>query len=179
MGRVVGVTGRARLGGRKFGADGFTEDHGPRCTQARHHSGITHRVAPLVNGAAVFGGEVHGVDDVLDRHRNAVQRARQMASRAVALQVVGLQRHHPVIAVREGMDVGIGRVHKLAQFDGEFLHRLLAAEQMLADLQGRELRNVEGTGAHHCCLKKSGLTTDSSLGSRSISTAWLKNWSGK
>jgi hypothetical protein len=28
-------------------------------------------------------------------------------------------------------------------------------------------------------LKMSGLTTDSSLGSNSISLAWLKNWSGR
>ena len=102
-----------------------------------------------------------------------------MPGHAIPLQVIGLKPHHTVVSVRKSPDGLIRRIHKLPQLDGEFLHRLLPAQQVLTDFKGREICHAFGLIAHHCSLKKSGLTIDSSLGSRSISTAWLKNWSGK
>ena len=102
-----------------------------------------------------------------------------MTGQTLALQVLGLKAHHAVVSVRKSPNGLIRRIHKLTQLDGEFLHRLLPTQQVLTDFKGRDLCHAFGLIAHHCALKKSGLTIDVSLGSRSISTAWLKNWSGK
>ena len=88
-----------------------------------------------MDGAAVLGREIHGVDDVLDTHRHTVQWARQVPRGTVALQVVRLQGHHTVIAVRKGVDGLVSPVHKAPEFGGELWHRFLATEQVLAHFQ--------------------------------------------
>jgi hypothetical protein len=64
-----------------------------------------------------------------------------MAGQSIPLQVVGLKRHHAVVSVRKSPDVLIRGIHELPQFDGEFLHRLLATEQVRANFQSGELRH--------------------------------------
>ena len=132
-----------------------------------------------MNRTAVFSRKIHGVDDVLDTHRHAEQRARQVTRRAVTLQVVSLQSNYSVIAVRKGVDGLVCPIHKTSELGGELQHRFLATQQVLMHFQSGQVGHIFRRLGHQFVLKKSGLTTDSSLGSRSISTDWLKNWSGK
>ena len=179
VGQIVRVACGARLRGGKFGGHGLAENHRTCCAQARHHGGVAHRIAARMDGTAVLGRKIHGVDDVLDTHRHTKQSAGQMARSAVALQVVRLQVHHTVIAVRKSVDGLVCTIHKTPELGDELLHRFLAAEQVLAHLQSGQIGHIFCRLGHQFVLKKSGLTTDSSLGSRSISTDWSKNTSGK
>ena len=77
MSRVVRIARLARRIGGEFRGHGLAHDHRAGAAQQSHHCRIAIRQASGVQHRAILGGHVGGVDDVLDAHRHAVQRARR------------------------------------------------------------------------------------------------------
>ncbi len=95
-GRPVGELGRHRL----------AEEHGARRAQALDADRVLFRAVPGVDGRAVGGRHVRGVDDVLEPERDAVQaalRRHRIAPRRHR------QRRRPV-DVLPGADRGLARL---------------------------------------------------------------------
>ena len=103
--RVVRIGGFARREIGELGRDGLAEGYAAGAPDHRHAGGIGTRPVALVDGRAVGGRHVGGVDDVLDADGHAVQRAARRF--AVARPRLG---HRPVaIEIGPGADLALAR----------------------------------------------------------------------
>ena len=78
---------------------------------------------PAASGGAELGRIVRGVDDVLDRDRNAVQRAERVAQRAALVERARLRQHMLAVEMSERPDLAVERVDAIEAGAGIVLGR--------------------------------------------------------
>ena len=85
------------------------DDDGARRDQVLRQSGFIRRHVAGKGERAAGGGHVRGVDVVLERDRNAVQRTAQLALRALAIERVGFLERLRIHGQRRVQPVFVGR----------------------------------------------------------------------
>ena len=111
----------ARLAGmrhRELGGHRLAHDDRARVPEQRHARGIGARTMPGVDGRAVLRRHVAGVDDVLDRDRNAVQRTARLLRvpraciRQHLLRIDVRPRLHGFLARRDSRETILGELDR-------------------------------------------------------------------
>ena len=114
--RVIRVERVARLASvvcRELGSHRFTEHDGPGLSQALHTGGVFFGTVALVDGRAVFGRHVGGVNHVLDAHDHAVQWPvaccciGQRCGLAGGIQIEMRPGAHSIITFLNTVDIGL------------------------------------------------------------------------
>ena len=107
MGRVMRVARPGRIHEGQFGGYRLAHDHRARLAQPLDKGRIVLGVAPLEDGGAALGGIVPGVDDVLQSHRNAVERPHRAAAAPDLVQLGGLGQGVLGVEMRPGPDLSV------------------------------------------------------------------------
>ena len=142
--RVMGVAGLARAEQRQLGGRGLAEDHGAGLAQPGDRRGILLRTPAGVEGRAIFGRHVFRVEDVLDRDRQAVERADRPPGLAMLVDRLGLGQRVVRVQVGPGLDPGIDRLDA-RQVGGD---QLLGGDVAAGQLVPRLARAQVGQLAH-------------------------------
>jgi len=103
----------ARRPGVKIGelrGHGFADDHGTGSAQPGDDGGVTPGPASGGERGAKLGRIIRGVDDILDRDRNAVQRAKRVAQRAALVERACLRQHVLAVEMNERPDLAVERL---------------------------------------------------------------------
>jgi hypothetical protein len=152
-GVVVGVAGLAQGVHRELGGDGLARDERPGVAQPGHGAGVVAGLEVLPQGASHLGGEVHGVDHVLDAPGHAFQEAGRPAGtqarlagpslRQQPLRVEDLPGQDPGLPPLHPADAALGHLHGAQLARGEARHHLGDAQ---AESPGRGAARRIGPG---------------------------------
>lgn len=94
---IIGKLGRHRL----------ADDDCAGGTQPCNHGGVVPSPAANADRRAQLSGIIRGVDDVLDRDRNTMERAQGAALCAAFIACTRLREHMLAVQVRKGFDVAV------------------------------------------------------------------------
>jgi hypothetical protein len=97
VGMIIGELGRHR----------FSDDDRAGGAQLGDHGGVVAGPATRRERRSEFGRIIRGVDDVLDRDRNAVQRAEGVALRAALVERARLRERVLAVEVDERFDLAV------------------------------------------------------------------------
>src|SRR5262249_53210946 len=124
------------------------DDDRPRGAQLRHYRGVV--VGPTTGGErrAALGRVIRRIDDVLDRDRNAMQRADRMAVRAALIEATRLRERMVTIEMRERLDLAVEPFNALETGAGIILRRNRAAGDFRCGLACSQFDELVG----HCTL---------------------------
>src|SRR5262249_10849854 len=111
---------------------GLADDHRAGGAQPRHHGRVPPRPAPGGERGAELGREIGGVDDVLDRDRDAVERTERTTLRAALVEGARLTERGVAIEMGEGADLAVPRVDAIEAGADILLRR----ERAAGDLRG-------------------------------------------
>ena len=113
---VVRIPGLARRVDRKLGGDGLSQEDRARLAELRDGGRIFRRPSPGVENRAVLGRHVLRVEDILDPHRDAVERTerlpfppRQVRRARLVQGMGGVQvrpRADPLLERRDAIETG-------------------------------------------------------------------------
>src|SRR5262249_43954864 len=104
------VAGRAGMEIRELGGHGLADDDRAGGAQLRNDRGVVAWPAAGTNRRAELGRIIRGVDDVLDRDRNTVQRPDRAAFRAALVECARLRKHAVAIDMDERPDLAVDRL---------------------------------------------------------------------
>src|SRR5205814_9732999 len=93
----------------KLGGDGLADDEGACGAQLCNHRRVVAAAAAGTNRRSTFGGIISRIEDILDRDRNAEQRAHRAAFSAPFVERPSLRKRMLPIQMREGLDLRITR----------------------------------------------------------------------
>ncbi|MNS88621.1 hypothetical protein D3C72_1226020 [compost metagenome] len=118
VGLVARIARGAGLVGGELGGHGLADDDGARAAAQRHRCGIQPGTMAIVDGRAVAGGKVRGIEQVFDADGQAMQRAAQGAAveffgliqRSLLLQ--GGPRMDGVLALLDARKTGAHQLHR-------------------------------------------------------------------
>jgi len=116
-GMIIGELGRHRL----------ADDDGAGGAQLGDYSGVVARPTAAADGGAELGRIIRGVDDVLDRDWNAVQRADRVSLRAALVERARLRERVLAVEMGECLDLAVEGFDAVEAGAGIFLGRNGAA----------------------------------------------------
>ena len=104
---VVRVARRAGMVIRELGGHRLADDDRAGRAQLGDHGGVVPRPAAAADRRAEFGRVIRGIDDVLDRDRDAVQRPDRVALRAALVERARLRERVLAVEMDERLDLAV------------------------------------------------------------------------
>ena len=132
----------------ELGGHGLADDDGAGGAQPGDDGGVMPWPASGGERGTEFGRIVRGVDDVLDRDRNAVQRAERVAQHTALVEHARLRKHMLAIEMGERSDLAVERFDASETGAGIGLGRNRAARNFRGSLaRGQRHKPVVGHGS--------------------------------